>query len=108
MLTTHTGGRTWSAQKLAAPYNDAGRQVVFVDRGHGWIVCGRTIYATTDGGRHWTAQQVAPKVDALAFADALHGWAAAESSDGVASSNGWVSDSGAVLTTTTGGFTSGS
>ncbi len=100
VLTTRDGGRTWSRQNLSAAWRDAGLQVRFVDRPHGWIACGQVIYATVDGGRHWRAQRPGSEVDALAFTDRVHGWAAAESAD-------WTSGGGGILATTTGGFRPG-
>ena len=100
VLTTGDGGRTWGMQRLSAPYGGAGRQVVFSDRLHGWIACGPIVYATVDGGRHWRAQRPGSLVDAIAFADSDHGWAAVESGD-------WTFGSGGILTTTTGGFRPG-
>jgi photosystem II stability/assembly factor-like uncharacterized protein len=97
VLATRDGGRTWSMQRLSAPYYYAGQQIVFSDRLHGWIACGSIVYATTDGGRHWRAQRPGSLVDAVAFTDPDHGWAAVESGD-------WTFGSGGILTTTTGGF----
>jgi photosystem II stability/assembly factor-like uncharacterized protein len=97
ILTTRNGGRTWSRQNLSAPWYYAGIQVAFADRRHGWIACGPLVFATTDGGLHWRAQRPGTQVVALAFTDASHGWAAADSADRILGGGG-------MLTTTTGGF----
>ncbi len=97
VLTTRTGGRTWSMQRLSSPTWFAGQQVVFVDDSHGWIACGPVVYATTDGGLHWHLQRPGSVVNAVAFTDPTHGWAAVQTGD-------WTFGSGGILTTSTGGF----
>ncbi len=97
VLTTRNGGRTWSRQYLSSPYDTAGMRVMFVDRLHGWIVCGAIIYATVDGGRHWRAERAGSEVGAVVFTDPSHGWAVAETAD-------WTGGGGGILTTGTGGL----
>ncbi|MGH2386787.1 MAG: YCF48-related protein [Chloroflexota bacterium] len=55
--------------------------VDFVDVKHGWVA-GNGIYATKDGGKHWTRQYAASTniagstaIVGLAFGDMRHGWA---------------------------------
>ncbi|HVA91788.1 MAG TPA: YCF48-related protein [Chloroflexota bacterium] len=49
--------------------------VDFVDAQHGWVG-GNGIFATTDGGRHWTRQYAgSTAVAGIAFGDRTHGWA---------------------------------
>ncbi|HVC81158.1 MAG TPA: YCF48-related protein [Chloroflexota bacterium] len=49
--------------------------VDFFDAQHGWVG-GNGIYATTDGGTHWTRQYAgATAIAGIAFGDRTHGWA---------------------------------
>jgi photosystem II stability/assembly factor-like uncharacterized protein len=95
VLTTTDGGATWTRQNLTA--QDGGRHVTFTDARHGWVVCGPTVLATADGGRHWWTERIGSEVGAVAFTDPSHGWAVAATGD-------WTGGGGGILTTTTGGF----
>ena len=97
VLTTTNGGVTWSRRNLSSTPGSAGMHVTFVDARHGWVVCGPTVLATADGGRHWRTERPGCEVGAVAFIDPSHGWAIADAGD-------WVGGGGAILTTTTGGF----
>jgi photosystem II stability/assembly factor-like uncharacterized protein len=51
--------------------------VCFLDTRHGWTVGnGGALYRTSDGGRHWTLNQLNPAMPlgAVSFSDARHGW----------------------------------
>jgi photosystem II stability/assembly factor-like uncharacterized protein len=95
VLTTTDGGATWTRQNLTA--QNGGRHVTFTDARHGWVVCGPTVLATVDGGRHWWTERAGSEVGAVAFTDPSHGWAVAATGD-------WTGGGGGILTTTTGGF----
>jgi len=97
VLTTRNGGATWSQQNLSSESGAAGLHVTFTDSSHGWVVCGSTVLATVDGGRHWWTQRAGSEVRAVAFADVSQGWAVAETAD-------WTLGGGGILTTTNGGF----
>jgi photosystem II stability/assembly factor-like uncharacterized protein len=96
VLTTTDGGATWSRQNLSA-YGSGGLHVTFTDLRHGWVVCGSTVHATVDGGRHWWTERPGSEVRAVAFTDPSHGWAVVETGD-------WTGGGGGILMTTTGGF----
>ena len=89
IVHTTDGGATWTLQTSGVGDDLAG--VSFVDALHGWAVGGAVdqwgdsstgvILATVDGGQHWTKQTTpvaAAALNAVAFADALHGWAVGE------------------------------
>ena len=68
------------AAHAAAP-TPALSAVDFVDAKHGWVA-GNGIYATTDGGMHWTdqyavstAQAGSTAIAGITFSDTKHGWA---------------------------------
>jgi hypothetical protein len=60
-LVTHDGGVVWSRAPLPAPqFSGAGgaQGVTFADALHGWTWTSAGMWATTDGGRHWSYQPV--------------------------------------------------
>ena len=80
LLKTEDGGMTWRQLFLNGPDSNArlGR-AVFADAERGWVF-GETgvVFATSDGGAHWT-RQAAPTKHLLlggAFVDYAHGWLA--------------------------------
>ena len=89
VYATTDGGETWVSQTTGAPNYLAG--TYFIDAKTGWVV-GDEVYATTDGGATWKAQDVElnGKLRGVSFVDANTGWVAG--------------DGGAILKTTTGGF----
>jgi photosystem II stability/assembly factor-like uncharacterized protein len=104
LASTTDGGETWSHMvfELPTPLYDVDRLnwVKFVDDTTGWMVGRSTvdfnglILFTKDGGATFTRQDTGtlPVLQAIDFADKENGWA--------------VGESGAFLTTTTGGVTS--
>jgi photosystem II stability/assembly factor-like uncharacterized protein len=58
LYVTGNGGKTWTASPLptAAPFGSPD----FITPTTGWVTDGQRLYATRDGGRHWTT--IAPNV----------------------------------------------
>jgi len=59
ILATGDGGRSWTRDDLP-PVVTGGNgpgtpQVLFIDPGHGWLLTAAGLWATTDGGRSWSA-----------------------------------------------------
>jgi photosystem II stability/assembly factor-like uncharacterized protein len=100
--STSDGGLTWKAHDV--PSNWYLSDVVFTDANHGWVVGHREnimgqyyypiILATTDGGVTWKKQYfpggrtVSLVLASVAFPDARHGWAIANSGNILATSDG--------------------
>ena len=105
IYATTDGGATWAPQNLGAPYATKYvlRRVSFADALHGWAVGTQfddwswrpsraLILATTDGGAHWSPQDIGSTYSAvigLSPVDAARAWAV-----------GW---GGGILATRTGG-----
>jgi photosystem II stability/assembly factor-like uncharacterized protein len=81
---TTDGAKTWE-QQLATENNDRSntygffdqsKSFQFFDRTHGLaFVKGREVYATSDGGKHWTKVNLPPyTIDSLTFSDPNHAW----------------------------------
>jgi photosystem II stability/assembly factor-like uncharacterized protein len=81
---TTDGAKTWE-QQLATENNDRSntygffdqsKSFQFFDRTHGLaFVKGREVYATSDGGKHWTKLNLPPHtIDSLTFSDPNHAW----------------------------------
>jgi photosystem II stability/assembly factor-like uncharacterized protein len=88
VYVTHDGGRTWTYTTLISVTNkikmwqvdSAGRAMwgmSFGDINHGWMADGIVLYATSDGGRQWTAIRLASftNVRQLDFISERVGWA---------------------------------
>lgn len=78
LLRTDDGGLTWQAAYLdGADSNARLVRVIFSDEANGWVF-GETgvLFATRDGGAHWTRQSPPTKHLLLggAFLDSTHGW----------------------------------
>lgn len=88
VMATSDGGMTWQQQTLPAfpASREAGTlgpwsfdAVSFLDVDHGWAVGnGGAAAATTDGGRHWVAQEppTTAVLESVSFGDPSHGWIA--------------------------------
>jgi photosystem II stability/assembly factor-like uncharacterized protein len=86
VLHTSDGGRSWSEQpfELTAT-TDWLFGVTFLDSTLGWVVGGEwggvgvggKIFKTVDGGNNWTELDIptSKRLEGIAFADSLHGWA---------------------------------
>jgi photosystem II stability/assembly factor-like uncharacterized protein len=77
LLSTNDGGATWRQVFLeTADANTQFTRLLFTDENHGWVF-GETgvVFATSDGGAHWTSQRSATKHLLLggAFANAGRG-----------------------------------
>ena len=75
IYTTHDGGTTWQA---TTPVPVALSAVDFLDMQHGWVTDGSILYATSNGGHHWT--KIVPgtsfkHVTQLDFISSTVGWA---------------------------------
>ena len=85
---THDGGTTWAyTTPVPARLTSWDSPPSFADMNHGWATDGHALYATKDGGRHWTAIRPAPPlavVELLDFVSPQIGWAVgpAKFSDG--------------------------
>jgi photosystem II stability/assembly factor-like uncharacterized protein len=76
---TSDGGRVWRRQHAAG--TDGLSDVSFPDDTHGWAVgVDDTVFATTDGGRHWQPERVPlghhGNLYGVWFVDDHHGWIA--------------------------------
>jgi photosystem II stability/assembly factor-like uncharacterized protein len=98
VLSTHDGGATWGAERVATV--GIPNAVTFVNARDGWMVGGTathgTILATTDGGASWVEQHPDARgcdLAAVDFVNANDGWAVGSHAGGAAP----------VLTTTDGG-----
>ena len=96
VLVTSDGGATWADRSLPLPagtneWDTYVHDVEFVDAGTGWAAVRGTVYQTTDGGLTWAAQRTGSASELLGmdWADRCHGVV--------------VGQSGALLTTRTGG-----
>ena len=79
VLHTHDGGTTWERFDFALG-GLGPRQIWFADTSHGWVVVGKTMYATTDGGHTWTAGAGPDDVIIMHFLDRDRGWVLAHAS----------------------------
>ncbi|MFL5655481.1 MAG: WD40/YVTN/BNR-like repeat-containing protein [Ktedonobacteraceae bacterium] len=75
IYTTHDGGTTWQA---TTPVPVALSAVDFLDMQHGWVTDGSILYATSNGGHHWT--KIVPgtgfkHITQLDFISSTVGWA---------------------------------
>ena len=92
LLKTEDGGLTWRQLFLTGPDSNVrlGR-AVFADAERGWAF-GETgvVFATIDGGAHWTRQASPTKHLLLggAFVDNVHGWLAGAGATILQTSNG--------------------
>jgi len=92
LLKTEDGGLTWRQLFLTGPDSNVrlGR-AVFADAERGWVF-GETgvVFATIDGGAHWTRQASPTKHLLLggAFVDYVHGWLAGAGATILQTSNG--------------------
>src|SRR2546425_1292515 len=92
LLKTEDGGLTWRQLFLNGPDSNARLvRAVFTDAERGWVF-GETgvVFATIDGGAHWT-QQASPTKHLLlggAFLDYAHGWLAGAGATILQTSNG--------------------
>jgi photosystem II stability/assembly factor-like uncharacterized protein len=92
LLKTEDGGFTWRQLFLNGPDSNVrlGR-AVFADADRGWVF-GETgvVFATIDGGAHWTRQASPTKHLLLggAFVDYAHGWLAGAGATILQTSNG--------------------
>ena len=79
IVETNDGGAHWT--QVIPDRSAYYRAITFVDADYGWAVGGRTIIATTDGGRSWV-RQTTPRLgddlstgcSSVAFSDREHGW----------------------------------
>jgi len=77
---TADGGSTWQENAtFPLPSSAYSGEIVFADPTHGWVLMAGTIYKTVDAGDTWTQVAGAPKVYALGFTDARHGFAYGDS-----------------------------
>lgn len=69
------GGVTWTAQRTLPGLSSS---VFFLDARQGWLAADNGVYATDDGGAHWSlhATPLHEANLAVAFADPRHGWVA--------------------------------
>ena len=81
---TTDGAKTWQ-QQLAAEntdrsniygFFDRSKPLQFFDQAHGLaFIRARDVYSTSDGGKHWTSQNLPPySIQSLTFSDPSHGW----------------------------------
>jgi photosystem II stability/assembly factor-like uncharacterized protein len=70
-LATDDGGAHWSF----TPVKEAGISLFFVNENTGWLVTGKEIDQTIDGGRTWRRINSLDDVERLYFANDQHGWA---------------------------------
>jgi photosystem II stability/assembly factor-like uncharacterized protein len=70
-LVTEDGGAHWSP----TPVKEVGISLFFVNENTGWLVTGKEIDQTTDGGRTWRKINPLDDVERLYFASDQHGWA---------------------------------
>jgi len=95
VYVTHDGGATWKSTSLLQASN---RITAFSDVNHGWATNGTALFATTNGGQHWTqlpASSAFQGVASLDFVSNTTGWAISEPASGAL----------ALLKTTDGGQT---
>lgn len=81
---THDGGAHWqSTTPLASNVYASGtieqtiETIDFIDVNHGWIVDanGTTLYATSDGGQHWTTSIKFNTISSVSFVSTSTAWA---------------------------------
>ncbi|MFC1732467.1 YCF48-related protein [candidate division KSB1 bacterium] len=70
LLRTNDGGLNWTVDSINIGAND----IHFRDKNHGWLISGKGIFCTSDGGNSWIRQTSIPG-NSLFFTDSLHGWA---------------------------------
>ena len=87
LYVTHNGGASWSSTAflstslyLSAGLNATISTIEFIDMNHGWIVNdqGKLLYATNDGGQHWTAISPGTNFESgfcISFVSSALGWA---------------------------------
>jgi len=106
LLKTEDGGLSWRQLFLNGPDSNArlGR-AVFADTERGWVF-GETgvVFATIDGGAHWTRQASPTKHLLLggAFVDYAHGWLAGAGATILQTSNGGMTWQSGVVRNGTG------
>jgi photosystem II stability/assembly factor-like uncharacterized protein len=54
LLGTIDGGRSWKTVFKTAIANSGQLSIVFADSNHGWLATPSAVWATSDGGAHWT------------------------------------------------------
>jgi photosystem II stability/assembly factor-like uncharacterized protein len=73
LYVTHTGGAAWqSTTPVQAQF------LTFLDAAHGWATDGKTLFATSDSGQHWTVfphERAFCEVESLDFVSSTIGWA---------------------------------
>ena len=94
LLKTEDGGLSWRPAFLSGPESNARLvRAIFADAERGWVF-GETgvVFATIDGGIHWTRQASPTKHLLLggAFIDYAHGWLAGAGATILQTSNGGV------------------
>lgn len=77
LYMTDDGGITWTLKRL--PVRQLDSRPTFIDPFNGWVVKGRQLYLTHDGGRNWITHSRLPISDAdmrggLNFVDKDDGW----------------------------------
>jgi len=82
VYVTHDGGTTW---KPTSPVSAVLRAADFLDRQHGWVTDGTSLFMTSDGGQHWTrlaASTNFKQVTQLDFVSGTLGWAISDQGNG--------------------------
>jgi len=86
VLKTSDGGKNWKTKGLdyKQAYNNTwtlnergSGGIAFVDSLHGWIVAGRYVFSTNDGGENWETNVPEPtfmSYSDVSFTDTLKGW----------------------------------
>lgn len=97
IAVTTDGGRHWLRRRTVAMEYPGVLGVTFVDRAHGWAVGGGgpsttrdAIWATGDGGSHWSLQDAGTfeGLNAVTATDRSHAWAVGEGQLIVATASG--------------------
>lgn len=82
VYVTHDSGATWQSTALVQASD---RSVAFIDANHGWATDGTILFATSNGGQHWTrlpASRDFHDVATLDFVSNMTGWAISEPASG--------------------------
>ena len=91
ILHTEDGGRRWQEQPCKLPEGDQQRlqTIHFIDSQHGWAggyILGdpttRVLLRTSDGGKHWSVDEVECTPRSLHFLNERDGWMVATAGDG--------------------------